>query len=556
MPTKVCLLVLAILLVFGASSAQTSAPDPLASRVDAVFAEYDKPDSPGCAVGVYRDGRTAYSRGYGMANLEHGIPITPRTVFYTGSVSKQFTAFSVALLAQQGKISLDDDVRKYVPELPDYGTPITIRHLIHHTSGLREKWLILQLAGWREGDLVTQRDIVDLASRQKALNFKPGDQHSYSNTGYDLLSTLVERASGKPLSEYARENLFAPLGMKDSRYVDDRTAIVPRRAHAYAPRDGGGFGLDLPNVETTGSGSVYSTIEDLARWDENFVTAKVGGKTLLEQVQTPGVLNDGTKLDYAFGLGVDQDRGLKRVWHNGALAGFRAMFLQYPEQHLSVAVLCNLGSADPDTLALRTAEIYLADKLGPSPAPPQAAEPAAVPVSAAELDRFAGLYFDEEGGLVRRIAVKDGKAFYQRGPGNETELIPVGPGRFAMKGVPQRVDLIFEPGRMTFQTAGQPPTLFRAVEPVASLDAAALARYAGTYASDELGATWTLAVRDGRLVFQRQRFEDEPLTPAFTDAFTAGGLLFRFARGEGGAVTGFSASTSGVRDIRFVRVER
>ena len=556
MPSKICLLVLAVLLVSGTSSAQASTPDPLASRVDAVFAEYDKPDSPGCAVGVYRDGRIAYSRGYGMANLEHGVPITPRTVFYTGSVSKQFTGFSMALLAQQGKISLDDDVRKYVPELPDYGTPITVRHLIHHTGGLREKWLILQLAGWRDGDLVTQRDIVDLASRQKALNFKPGDQHSYSNTGYDLLSTIVERASGKPLSEYARESLFGPVGMKDSRYVDDRATIVPRRAHAYSPRDGGGFGLDLPNVETTGSGSVYSTVEDLARWDENFVTAKVGGKTLLEQVQTPGVLNDGTKLDYAFGLGVDEYRGLKRVWHNGGLAGFRATFMRFPEQHLSVAVLCNLASVDSDALTLRTVEVYLADKLGPPPAPAQAAEPVAIPVAAADLGRYAGLYFEEAAGLVRRIVIKDGKAFYQRGPGNESELIPVAPGRFVMKGVPVRVDLAFEPGRMTFQAAGQPPSLFRRVEPFASPDAAALARYAGTFAGDELGVTWTLVVRDGRLVLQRQRFEDEPLEPAFADAFTAGGIFFRFARGEGGAVTGFSATTPGARDLRFVKVAR
>jgi len=552
---KVHALVAAICLLSRAPAAQTPAADALASRVDALFAEYDRPDSPGCAVGVYRDGRIVYAHGYGLANLEQGVAITPRTVFYIGSVSKQFTAFCVALSAQQGKLALDDDVRKYVPELPDYGAPMEIRHLLHHTSGLREKWLLLQLAGWRDGDRVTQHDIVDLACRQRALDFAPGARHSYCNTGYDLLSTIVERASGEPLSQYARENLFGPLGMEDSRFVDDRTALVARRAQAYDAREGGGFGLDVPNVETTGSGSVYSTIEDLARWDGNFVTAQVGGRALLEQVQTPGALDDGTPLDYAFGLTVDRERGLKRVWHNGALAGFRSMFVRYPEQHLSVAVLSNLASTDATALGLRTAEIYLGDALGPVVEPAPVVQPAPVSVPAAELAACAGLYVEESLGLVRRVAVVDGKLFYRRSAGDETELIPLGAGRFEWKGVPRRVELVFEPGRMTFP-GDDPPSVFRRVEPVARLEDAALARYAGTFLGPELDATWTLVVRDGRLFLQRQRFEDEPLEPLYADAFTDGALLFRFTRGETGAVSGFSITMPGARGLRFDRATR
>jgi CubicO group peptidase (beta-lactamase class C family) len=555
-----CRVVLALVLALLAFRAAAAASDPLTAKVDAVFADYAKPDSPGCALGVYKDGRIAYSHGYGMASLENGIPITPKTVFYIGSVSKQFTAFAVALLAKQGKLSLDDDVRKYIPELPDYGTPITIRHLIHHTSGLREKWVLLQLAGWREGDVVTLQDVLDLASRQRALNIKPGDEHLYSNTGYDLLAVLVQRVTGTSLREYAQAQIFGPLGMKDSLFNDDRNRVIPRKASAYAPREGGGFQLDMPNVDTVGSGGVYTTIEDLALWDESFYTGKLGGKALIEQVETPGRLNSGAAMEYAFGLGVDQYRGLRRVWHNGALAGYRAMLMRYPEQHLSVALLCNNGDIDPDTLALKVADIYLADRYAadPPPPPPVAAPPQAITLSAQDLAWPAGLYYGPADNLVRRILVRDGKLIYHRTPQNETELAPLGPRRFVMIGPPVRTEVAFEPGpdgapaRMTVTSGGAPPTLFQAVTPAAT-DPATLGRYAGTYASDELGTTYTLAARDGKLFLQRRKFEDEEITPAFVDAFNAGGLFFRFERGPGGEIQGFSASGGGVRDIRFVK---
>jgi CubicO group peptidase (beta-lactamase class C family) len=433
-----------------AAQAPSSSPaaDPLAAKVDAIFAAYAKTDVPGCAVGVYRDGKIAFAKGYGAANLEHGIPITPKTVFYIGSVSKQFTAAAVALLARQGKISLDDDVRKHVPEVPDFGTPITIRHLIHHTSGLKEKWALLAFSNWRDGDLVTLADMLDLIRRQKGLNFKPGDEHLYSNTGYDLLAIVVERASGKPLREYARENLFAPLGMNETRFVDDRTEILPRRAAAYAPRQEGGFAIDVPHVETVGSGGLYSTIEDLARWDGNFVTGRVGGPEWLEQIQTPGTVNDGTKLDYAFGLGVDEDRGLRRVWHNGALAAFRAFYGRYPDEHLSVALLCNDGSVLVDTLAGQVADVYLAGRFKESPPPP--APPAAtVRLSEQDLTRVTGSYLQENPPTARRILVRDGKLFYHRGPGNESELSPLAADIFALDGgVPVRF-LRGDDGRIT-----------------------------------------------------------------------------------------------------------
>ncbi len=374
------------------------------SRVDAVFQEYDRPDSPGCAVGVYRDGSLSYAKGFGIANLDHGVPITPDTVFYVGSVSKQFTAMSVALAAREGKLSLDDPARKYIPELPDFGKPITIRHLIHHTSGLREKWDLLAMSGWRDGDVVTLEDVLERASRQSELNFPPGTEHLYSNTGYDLLSLVIQRATGKKLTEYARERIFEPLGMKNTRFVDDRTLVIPRRATEYSPSGEGRFQVDMPNLTTTGSGSLYTTVRDLALWDESFYTGKLGGKDLVALVETPGTIEDGTKLTYAFGLAVETYHGLRRVEHGGALVGYRAQITRFPEKHFTVAVLCNSGSARPGELASRVAEIYL-------DLPPESAENTDEPepsYTPKEVASFRGTYESPELGVQWTLAEDEG----------------------------------------------------------------------------------------------------------------------------------------------------
>src|SRR5262249_27030558 len=306
----------------------------LTARVDALFAKYNKPDSPGCALGVIKDGKLIYARGYGMANLEHNIPNGPQIVYDIGSMSKQFTAASILLLAAQGKLSLDDDVRKYIPELPAYQQPITIRHMLHHTSGMRDYAALFGLAGSNFEDASTDDDALKMIVRQKALNFTPGAEWLYSNSGYFLLSLIVKRASGKTLAEFAREQIFDPLGMKSTLYLDDHKRIVPRRATAYTAAEranaGGSFQIEMSNFEQTGDGAVQSTIEDLLRWDQNFYQPKVGGQALLDQLQTVGALNNGQKLDYALGMYVDEYKGLRRVWHSGAWAGYRSNLTRFP----------------------------------------------------------------------------------------------------------------------------------------------------------------------------------------------------------------------------------
>jgi CubicO group peptidase (beta-lactamase class C family) len=319
-----------------AQDSASSKPSPdrtLHEQVDKVFAKWDSTASPGCAVSVIKDGHIIYKRGYGMADLDHDVPITTETVFHVASISKQFTAASILLLAKEGKLSLDDDVRKYITELPDFGTRITLRHLIHHTSGLRDQWELLGLAGWRYSlDLITDDDVLELMSHQKELNFKPGERHVYCNTGYTLLAQVVKRVSGQSLREFTTARIFQPLGMQNTHFRDDHAEIVKHIAYGYVDgRAGDGYRLSVTNFDTVGATSLLTTVEDLARWDENFYHPRVGDAELVKQQLQRGRLNNGKELDYAFGLQHGKYRGLPTVDHDGADAGYRADLLRFPE---------------------------------------------------------------------------------------------------------------------------------------------------------------------------------------------------------------------------------
>ena len=338
-------------------------PNPaISSKVDAIFTEWNKLDSPGCSLAVIKDGAIIYKHGYGMANLKKHIPITSKTIFDIGSTSKQFTAASIVLLAQEGKISLDDNIRKYLPEIPDYGHKITIRNLIHHTSGLRDYLDLFSQEGIEQEDYTNDKDALDILIRQKSLNFKPGDKYLYCNSGYFLLSQIIKRASGQTLRQYAQEKIFNPLGMKNTHFHDDHTKTVENKATGYSPEKKG-FVVDMSNFDQTGDGGVNTTVEDLFLWDQNFYHPKVGGKALIDQMLTRGKLNNGKKLEYAYGLEIMPYKGLNTVSHGGAWAGYRAELLRFPDQKFSVICLCNLSSMEPEELAVNVADIYLGDLL-------------------------------------------------------------------------------------------------------------------------------------------------------------------------------------------------
>ncbi len=371
-------------------SAQSPSED-IERQLDKIFARWSTPSSPGMSVGVYRDDKIVFKKGYGIAHLEHDVPITAETVFYLGSVSKQFVAAAVLLLVQDGKLDLDDDIRKHVPELPDYGTPITVRHLVHHTSGLRGYLGLLQLAGRPIDQFHDDDDIVAMLARQRALNFEPGAQYSYSNSGYFLLNVIVERVSGKSLREFADERIFKPLGMNNTHFHDDFQHIIRHRAMGYFPGRGKTYKQFMNTFDRVGSGGVYSNVVDLFRWDQNFQNHAVGGDALFKAQHQRGRLANGEELDYAAGLVHGEHRGLKTVEHGGALGGYRSALLRFPKQRLSIAVLANLSSVNPGQLARRVADVFLADDYSnATPQEPKTDEPVLIERSKDELEQFTG----------------------------------------------------------------------------------------------------------------------------------------------------------------------
>jgi len=417
---KAAVLLVLTILTISAFAQSPSSPD-IQARVDRLFAQWDKPDSPGASLAVIKDGAVIYKRGYGQANLEFGIPNAPDTAFYLCSTSKQFTAMAIALLEEQGKLRLDDDIRKYVPEMPSYSRPITISHLIHHTSGLREYFTLWGMAGRNVADSITEEENLALLARQKSPNFTPGDQYSYNNSGYFLLSVIVKRVSGKSLRDFAAEHIFQPLGMNNSQYQDDRTILIPRRADSYLPKAGGGFALGKTNFDLVGSGGIYTTVEDLAKWDQNFYHNKLGkgGPSLIARVLTKSRLNSGQEHFYAFGLGVNQYRGEQINDHSGSFIGYRTELLRFPEHRFSVIVLSNVPTAEADKLARVVADIWLADKFkpgglttGPGAAPATAppAKPSESPsLTEAQLREFTGDFVSDELEVVWSLRLEQGQ---------------------------------------------------------------------------------------------------------------------------------------------------
>ena len=465
--------IIALILVFVAVflSKRAHAQAAANPQIDAVFASWNKPDSPGCAVGVFQNGRITYERGYGMADLEHDIPISPSSVFYVGSVSKQFTAMAAALAIQQGHVSADDPIRKHLPEMPPYADAITVRHLVHHTSGLRDYNTLLSIAGRRGDEAYDNATVLRMTARQKALNFEPGTEYLYSNTGYTLLATIVERATKTPFAKYAEEQIFKPLGMTVSHFHTDASRLVKGRANAYTVGQAG-VRLDTPSNERAGAGGVYTSIRDLLHWDENFYTGRVGGKALIAQVQTPGRLKSGGAMTYAWGLQIGNYRGAPIVEHSGSLGGYRAHITRYPEHHTSFAALCNLA-INPGNLLRQVADVVLASKLK---------EPRRTSET-----------------TTARAAANDSPT--------STAAAPVTPSR----------------------------------------------DYAGKYVSDEIDATFTIAMNGDALTLQRDTdATPSPLVAAGPDTFRARGCTIRFEK-AGDRVASLAVDAGRVRGIRFMR---
>jgi CubicO group peptidase (beta-lactamase class C family) len=433
---------LALLLAAVPSLAAAQAPPPPSggdaspdARVDAIFAEWDRPDSPGAAVAVVRDGRVVFARGYGMANLEHGVPISRETVFDIASVSKQFAGMAIAMLAREGRVELDAEVQRYLPDVPYFGAPITVRHLLHHTSGLRDWPEAMLASGVRYEDVISFADIGRMVRRQRELDFAPGAEFLYSNTGYNLLAEIVEAVTGEAFAAWTGRNLFEPLGMRNTHFPDDHRRLVRNRAASYAPGPGGEL-RNVPNGLTAlGSSSLHTTIDDLALWVANLADGAVGGPEVLAMMRQRGVLSDGSPTDYGFGLTLGRYRGVPFERHGGAWAGFRTMLIHFPEQRLGVIVLGNLASFRAQDRALEVAEIFLGDATTEPPAAPPAARTeetrAAVEPRPDALAQYAGLYRSAELESAFAVRVEDGGLFLSHHRNGTARLSPLGPDAFS-----------------------------------------------------------------------------------------------------------------------------
>lgn len=541
---RVIIAAFSLLLLCVVSAAQGLNPAEI-SKINEIFKDYAKADSPGCALGVYRDGGIAYAQGYGMASLELGVAITPQTVFDIGSTSKQFTGFSILLLQQQGKLTLDDDIRKFMPEIPDYGKGITLRHLMTHTSGMRDYAGLFDLAGIPEQNLTNDQDAVDLIVRQKALNFMPGEEWDYSNTGFFLLSQVVKRVTGKTLRDFDQEKIFTPLGMKNTEIFNDHTLIVPHRATGYSLDDERKmFGVEMSNFEQTGDGSVQTSVEDLQRWDENFYTARLGGEDLIRQMQVVGKLNNGKEHGYAAGLEISTYRGLPVVRHGGAWAGYRAELLRFPTQHTSIAVLCNVAQAAPEMRANRVADVILANALAPLPA---AAEnmTAGKTVPPDVLQKYVGVYKNDKD-EYQRVEFKEGKLWLAN---DSIDLIPQSSNAFRTHFADGTIS--FSEKQMVVEIFDEKPEKYELVRVQAPRD---LGQFSGDYYSTELDATWQLRVKDGQLT-AHVKHSDAPsmtLRPISLDTFTLEDGSLRFDI-QGGVPKRAFLTVSRIRNVEFVR---
>jgi len=502
-----------------------------------------------------RERAVIYARGFGLANLEYDVPITPRTVFHVASVSKQFTAMAIALLADAGRLALDDDLHQYVPELHDFGRPITIRQLLHHTSGLRDQWDLLVLAGWRMDDVITTADVLDLLAAQRELNFEPGAEYLYCNSGYTLLGVIVERVSGQSLRQFAQERFFGPLGMADTHFHDDHTELVKNRAYSYEPKPGGGYRHMVLSYATVGASSLFTTVEDLARWDDNFYSGMVGGPAVLQQMQTRGRLTSGDRLTYALGLSVSSYRGLPVVEHSGGDAGFRSHLLRFPEQQFSVAVLSNLSTARPGHLARRVADALLEQAF---PLPAQSASADGPRPAERDLQDYAGLYYSRRRNETQRLEWRDGRLHWAVGPG--VELIPAAGESFQAPDSPS-LEIRFVRGEagqvreLQLAEAGMAATPYARVTP-AALSPEALQEYAGTYYSPELDVTYRIELDQSGLGLSRRKYACVPLEPTVPDGFVGNGVDYLFERDGAQAVCGFRLTTGRVRNLSFVREPR
>jgi CubicO group peptidase (beta-lactamase class C family) len=528
---------------------QTYADSSAVAQLDSIFSDWDSETTPGCAVGVSQEGRPLVLRAYGMADLENPVPNTPSTIFEAGSVSKQFVSASMILLALEGEISLEGDVREIIPELPDYGDTITWRHLLNHTSGLRDWGSVASISGWGRSNRTHNHDhVLDIVSRQSRLNFPPGERYSYSNTGYNLMAIAVERITGKSFAEFSNQKIFEPLGMTSTQWRADYTRIVKGRSSAYSGRAGDEeYTINRPIENVHGNGGLLTTVGDLLTWTYA-IQSGYFGEDFHDELIKQGVLESGRTIAYASAVRVDEDHGYRQITHTGATSGYRAYLSIYPEVDLSVALLCNVTGASPGSLGSAASDVFL-DKRDADETQP---EKGIVQRSDEQLKEWTGIWSDPRNYRTTEITWDDGELKLN---GNTT-LHPIS-GTEVRVGSSETLYRFEdrEDDRLHIQVVreGFEEEILNPENPAEEFDES-WTDFEGVYVSSDAEMEIRIELQGDQLVANRRPADTFELEPVYENAFMARGWgLVRFLLGENGEVNEFIYSSGRVYDLRFER---
>jgi CubicO group peptidase (beta-lactamase class C family) len=541
--------------------------NPKLEKVDGLFKEWQKPSEPGGAVAIVKDGQLIYSKAFGIGDLEHNIPITPHSVFYIASVSKQFVAFSILLLEEEGKLSLEDEVQKYFPDFPRYEKPIRIKHLIHHTSGLRDFSTLWDLQGKNYLEDISEGEVYKLICRQKALNFLPEEEYMYSNTGYFLLGKIVEKASNQKLKDFARENIFTPLGMKDTVFLDDNRQLIKNRVFSYEKAaDSGTFYNVIRRYDLVGSGGIYSSVEDLSLWDKNFNNNKLGkgGQDIINKMHQEGVITKGPRSGYAFGISNSTYKGLKRVSHNGSNASFRAQVTRFPDQKVSIIVLANRSDVNISAKSNEVADVMLEEELARVSANKQliktdqeVKKSSDASITAKELNKYAGNYINTRNYTLARVYVENNTLKFVQ-PTSVTTLLPVNDREFRVSGNNQsqtiyQFDIKKDAMTISISEAGSVRLTYQGYG-VKEYSPESLKVLEGVYFSPELNSSYEIKAQGKDLKFAVNGGDYLPVriiseNMLYNDDFG----LFKFERDNKNKVTGFKLSVSRIKNLQFLK---
>ena len=542
------------------------ATDP-EKRVDQFMFPYDRTDTPGAAVAVVKKDKVIFSKAYGMANLTYDIPFTTETLNNIGSTSKQFTAFAILLLAKQGKLSLDDDIRDYIPELPEFGRKVTLRNLLTHTSGYREFINLLILGGLNlgEGDYINKEEVIEIVQAQPELQNDPGAEWNYNNTGFSLLSTVVERITEQKFPEWMRKKIFEPIGMTHTQVRAHPREVVPNSAMGYLFTKEGGFEEGRDIASSAGAGGIYSTVGDLAKWISNFRKGKVGGEDIIDQMFTRFVLTDGDTTGYGLGLFIDKFKGLERVHHGGADIAHRSMLMYFPEINAGVITQSNHARFQ-GTIPNQIAEAFFAEHMtvdagekdkteAPSAFNPEDYDPV-------KFDEFVGRYeLEAVPGIILEFTREEDKFFTQATNQPKVEIAPTSDSTFKILIVDASItfhrNAENEVESLTLHQNGDHPAKRLMDEPWKP-SAVDLQVYTGRYFSKELETFYTLEVEDSTLVVKHKRMADIKLTPSKIDTFTASFPISNLIinRDEAGEVIGLKVGNGRTRDVKFDRLNK